>query len=198
MRDAIRNYSLPSIGAGDLVDRAFRLYRQHFSTFFFIAFPPVIVGTLFSASWWLVFNILFYVERESISANLLILTGNLVFWFIEIMLVLCVMGGATRNFITHILFGTPFSFRETYSNTISRLSSLLAASFLILLSAVPLAVLTFSILPFLVGMSWIFIFSIFGPGYVSSFLSIVFFLLAVFFLFKLFFGVVSRFAYVPQ
>jgi len=197
VNEAIKNYSLPPIGAGDLIDRAVRLYRRHFLTFFFIAFPPVVIGTFFSTGWWLFFNFLFHIERES--ANLLVLIGNLVFWFIEMMLVLSVMGGASRNFVRHIIFGTPFSFRETYSNTFSKFFSLLLASFLILTNLILLATLIFFFfLPFLIVFSLYFIYSAFGDHFISILLGILAFLIWLFFSFKLFFMVASRFAYIPQ
>jgi hypothetical protein len=200
MSEFIRNYySLPPIGAGDLIDRAVRLYRQHFLTFFFIASLPVIIGTLFSTGWWLVFSFLFYIERETLSANLLVLIGNLAFWFIEMMLILSVMGGASRNFVRHIIFGTPFSFRETYSNTFSKFFSLLSASFLILTNLLLFATLIFSFLfPFLIGFSLYFIYSAFGEHFISLFLTILAFPVWLFFLLKLFFMVASRFAYILQ
>ena len=42
--------SLAPLGAGDLIDRAVRLYRHHFVTLIRIAAPPVIVSAPVSAS----------------------------------------------------------------------------------------------------------------------------------------------------
>jgi len=36
------------LGAGDLIDRAMRFYRQNFWTFIWIAAPPIIIRTLIS------------------------------------------------------------------------------------------------------------------------------------------------------
>ena len=38
--------ALTPLGAGDLIDRAVRLYRQNFWTFVWIAAPPIISGLL--------------------------------------------------------------------------------------------------------------------------------------------------------
>ncbi|MDQ3710983.1 MAG: hypothetical protein M3388_01995 [Acidobacteriota bacterium] len=40
--------SLTPLGAGDLIDRAVRFYRQNFWTFVWIAAPPIIIGTIIS------------------------------------------------------------------------------------------------------------------------------------------------------
>ncbi len=43
--------SLTPLGAGDLIDRAVRFYRQNFWTFVWIAAPPIIIGTIISIGW---------------------------------------------------------------------------------------------------------------------------------------------------
>jgi len=43
--------ALTPLGAGDLIDRAVRFYRQNFWTFVWIAVPPIVVGTLISVVW---------------------------------------------------------------------------------------------------------------------------------------------------
>ena len=39
------------LGAGDLIDRAMRFYRQNFWTFIWIVAPPIIIRTLISVVW---------------------------------------------------------------------------------------------------------------------------------------------------
>src|ERR1051325_1283345 len=43
---AAHQLSLAPLGAGDLIDRAVRLYRRHFFTLIGITAPPVVVSTL--------------------------------------------------------------------------------------------------------------------------------------------------------
>jgi hypothetical protein len=109
------------------------------------------------------------------------------------------MGGASRNFINHILFKTPFSFRETYSNTFSKLSSLLAASFFILFSLILFASpVVFFFFLFLFSSSVYLIVLLFGENVFSSLLLVLSFLACLFFSLKVFFLIASRFAYIPQ
>ncbi len=50
MNSVDNELSLAPLGAGDLIDRAVRLYRRHFLTLIRIAAPPVIVAAAGSAT----------------------------------------------------------------------------------------------------------------------------------------------------
>ncbi|MBK8304411.1 MAG: hypothetical protein IPK98_13785 [Chloracidobacterium sp.] len=52
-------------------------------------------------------------------------------WLAETIATLVVMGGASRNFVRHLLFGEAITFRETYANVWKRLGGLVVASSLI-------------------------------------------------------------------
>src|SRR5256885_7438387 len=43
---AVNKLSLAPLGAGDLIDRAVRLYRRHFMTLIRISTPPVVVSVI--------------------------------------------------------------------------------------------------------------------------------------------------------
>ncbi|MEJ7860345.1 MAG: hypothetical protein WKF90_01790 [Pyrinomonadaceae bacterium] len=109
------------------------------------------------------------------------------------------MGGASRNFVRHLLFGEPVTFRETYKNVRKRLAGLIFAS------------LTLSILIGFFGaiiLNFGLFFALFAIGLTVEAFSfsnvlafIVSFLLVLVILFGagwLFFFAASRFAYVPQ
>lgn len=128
--------SIVPLGAGDLIDRAVRFYRQNFVTFVLIAAPPVVVGTLLSLGWIQVSRELFFTSgtfdpAESFAYVIFTFLGTAVIWFTETVATLSVMGGASRNFVRHLLFGEAISFRDTYRNTWERLAGLIAASSLI-------------------------------------------------------------------
>ena len=200
---------LQPLGAGDLIDRAVRLYRNDFWTLVWIAAPPIVLGTLFSIGWTILGREAFSLGAASASPHrgpedfffgwFFTFVGNLIIWLIESVAMLCVMGGASRNFVRHLLFGEPLTFRETYANTFKRIFGLVAASVLIV---------------FLLGVTGFFIFYL--ALIVASFLLIAASFLLAFSDFLmilalivlggaclfgagwLFFLVASRFAYVPQ
>lgn len=199
-----RTMSLAPLGAGDLIDRAVRLYRSNFWTFVWIASPPIILGTLFTIGWTMLGRELFSFGSsrnpdDYVFSWLFTSFGNLIIWFIELVAVFSVMGGASRNFVRHLLFGEPITVRETYRNTWSRLPGLIAASILITIllgflatfifyAALTVGVLLIVVAVYVLGFSDFLSFTIslllaaataFGAGWI-------------------FFLVASRFAYVPQ
>src|SRR5688572_4595344 len=129
-------YATVPLGPGDLIDRAVRFYRRNFWTFIFVAAPSVIAGTVISLGWTFLARTLFSVGASTNSVDYplylaFVCMGTLVIWFTETVATLAVMGGASRNFVRHLLFGEPVTFRETYSNTWKRLGGLLVASSII-------------------------------------------------------------------
>ena len=196
--------SLTPLGAGDLIDRAVRFYRQNFWTFVWIAAPPILIGTVMSIGWMALGRQLFSVnpmrdQDEMFSYYVFLFFGNLFIWLTEAVAVLTVMGGSARNFVRHLLFGESLSFRETYKNVRKRVFGLIVASTIIagllgflgffifyfglifVILAIAIAAAAFSFSPFLVVI-------------ISIILSVV----IIFFTGWLFFLIASRFAYVPQ
>src|SRR5450432_3244041 len=126
--------TIAPLGAGDLIDRAVRLYRRHFFTLIRIAAPPVVVSAIgsvfFALSWSRIFT--------TASASLLTLYVMLLLTGVFLMLAgklfsVIVMGGATRNLVAHLLRNEPVSARATFLAVRSRFWSLLGASLLVLL-----------------------------------------------------------------
>ncbi len=129
------NYITP-LGAGDLIDRSVRFYRNNFWTFIWIAAPPIIIGTIISIGWTILGREVFYVGRarsseELVGYYLFTWIGGILIWLTETVATLTVMVGASRSLVRHLLFGEPITFRETYKNTRKRLGGLIAVSIFI-------------------------------------------------------------------
>jgi hypothetical protein len=196
--------SVGPLGAGDMIDRAVRFYRRFFGTFILIASPPVIVGTLFSVAWTLAGRQIFSVGPDTLSVENTFYTvflwfGAIVIWLTETIATLVVMGGASRNFVRHLLFNEPITFGDTYRNTWKRLSGLIVASAMItiVLGSIGFVIFYFGLI---VGFLLVALVAM-----VFSFIPVVAFLLSVavglatfFGTLWLFFLVASRVAYVPQ
>lgn len=199
---AINDTYFEPLTAGDLVDRAIRLYRDNFFVFILAAAPPVIIGMLVMLGWWYLARLFFYRgsgELGDAAHYIFLWLGNAFIWAVESVAMLVVMGGASKNFIRHILFAEPLRVATIYKNSLERFFPLLFASAAIffvvgilggvilyfgLTIGLVLALLTtgiFAAVPFL--------------GYP---LAIVITLAAIVLTFWLFFLVASRFAYVPQ
>ena len=194
MLPAVNQLSLVPLGAGDLIDRAVRLYRRHFITLVRIAAPPVIVSTVGS--------LMVAVAARSTDPGggtiFLILFGLLI-QIAGLLLNVIVIGGAARNLITHLLWNEPFSARTTYRNVRARFGSLFGASILIALwIAVAFLIAVFVWLLVI----QIFLFGRYANAETHSWLAtvlVVIWILAVTFLaFLLFFLMVKFIVYVPQ
>jgi hypothetical protein len=202
--DNATDLSLAPLGAGDLIDRAVRIYRKNFWTLILIAAPPVFAGTLFSVGWTFLGRGLFSASASPDSGEragyyMFIWFGSILIWLIETIATLVVMGGASRNFVRHLLFGEALSFKETYRNTFKRLGSLVVSSTVItvLLGVIGLVLFYFGLL--LGGLAVVLV------AAVLSFITIVAIVASVivgigvaFLVIWLFFMIASRFAYVPQ
>lgn len=124
--------ALAPLGAGDLIDRAVRLYRRHFLTLIRIAAPPVIVSAIGST---IVTISTSAVSSTSNSFNmalyiLAIIVGGVITlcgWLFS----LIVMAGATRNLVAHLVWNEPVTVRSTYRAVKSRFWALLWASTLV-------------------------------------------------------------------
>lgn len=200
----ISDFDFNPLGAGDLIDRAVRFYRRNFWTFVWIAAPPIIVGTIFSVCWTMLGREIFSVgsardSTEMIFYYLFSWFGGIVIWMTESIATLTVMGGASRNFVRHLLFGEPITLRETYRNVRQRLGGLIVASIIIsiLIGIVGAAIFYFGIIFATIAVMIAvaaFSFSPFLTFMVSMVLGLAIFFAAGW----LFFLVASRFAYVPQ
>lgn len=196
--------SLTPLGAGDLIDRAVRFYRNNFWTFVWIAAPPIVVGTIISVAWTMLGRKLFF-GGSTLSPDVMVFYtlfnwfGGMVIWLVESIAVLTVMGGASRNFVRHLLFGEPITFRETYKNVRERVFGLIAASTIlsVLLGFIGFIIFYFGfIIAFLGVMASIAAFS-FSP-FITFIVAFLLSLAVAFGTGWLIFLIASRFAYVPQ
>ncbi len=202
--DSHANLSLVPLGAGDLIDRAVRFYHKYFWTFIAIASPPVIAGTMISVSWTFLGREMFAVSPRSVGAEntfyyIFLWFGSVLIWLTETIATLVVMGGASRNFVRHLLFGEAITFKETYSNAWDRLGGLTVASSLIviLLGSIGSAIFYFGLIigVILIGL---IVWAVSVVPVVAVILSISAGLAVAFATVWLFFLAASRLAYVPQ
>ena len=191
--------ALAPLGAGDLIDRAVRLYRRHFWTLLRIAAPPVLI----SALGWTIATV-FGRGLSTASSDLLVLyvlmllIGILII-FAGALFSVIVMGGATRNLVSHLIWNEPVSASTTYRAVKSRFWGLLGASIMVafwLGFAASVALMVYGFLSFIMFAAIALVASVSpwltaivgGLGTIAAIIGglIIFFLLA------------GRMAYVPQ
>jgi len=200
MNPLTSDLSLAPLGAGDLIDRAVRLYRRHFLTLIGIAAPPVLVSALGSTITTIAFRELSATSSELfVALYVLMLLGGGLIIICGSLFSLIVMGGATRNLVSHLLWNEPVTARTTYRAVKMRFWGLFGASLLVaiwLAFAAMVAFMAYLFFSFIVlaGLAFTSAISpwvtaiIGGLGTVAAIIAglILFFLLA------------GRMAYVPQ
>ena len=191
---------LAPLGAGDLIDRAVRLYRRHLFVLIRTAAPPVIIA----AAGWIVFSLSMQQVVTTFETDDLFLYVVLSFVSFGVMMggylfTLVVMGGATRTLVAHLLRNEPVTARATYAAVRARFWALLAASFFVLIwifiSLSVIWVVWYLLLLMILFAA--FVGSVVHPWF-SIVIGIIGGLLATVVGLWLFFFIVARVAYVPQ
>lgn len=189
------------LGAGDLIDRAVRLYRRHLFTLMRIAAPPVIV----SALGWVVFTIgwrrfMNTSETAEFLGYVLLMLVGLGIAVAGHIFSLIVMGGASRNLVTHLLWNEPVLVRTTYAAVRSRFWSLMGASILVMLwlgiSSMAASFVGYMVIMFLTIL--LFVLGQWAPVWMTV-IAVVFGVITTSAVFLwTFFFMAGRVAYVPQ
>jgi hypothetical protein len=189
------------LGAGDLIDRAVRLYRRHLWTLMRIASIPVIISAIGS-----IFQAIAYrkVFKGSDASELVIWIPILILaWLLGVsghIFNLIVMGGATRNLVSHLLRNEAVSVRATYSAVRARFWPLLLATFIILGWAIISAAVSLVAFYFVMGVAFLGIFGLAQvlPNWLTTIVAIVVTIGGLIPVLYVFFFLIGRVAYVPQ
>jgi hypothetical protein len=197
---AVNQLSLAPLGAGDLIDRAVRLYRRHFMTLIRIATPPVVVstiGSMLSTIGWR--GVVMTGSESEVALYSVLVAAGVVLTIGGLLLSLIVMGGAARNLVMHLLWSEPVTARNTYSNVRARFWGLLGASIIIFificLSAM-LALIAWFV-AYLVVILGVIAMAQFA-GWLAALVGVIGALSITLFAFGVFFFIAGRVAYVPQ
>lgn len=193
--------ALAPLGAGDLIDRAVRLYRRHFLTLIRIAAPPVLISALGSTITTIAWRELTATPNEvHMVLYVLMLMGGILIIICGSLFSVIVMGGATRTLVAHLLWNEPVSARATYRAVKSRFWGLLGASVMVALWLAFAALLSFMAFNMVIGIIMIAAFasaSILSP-WVAGILWGLGTVAAIVVGAILFFFLAGRMAYVPQ
>ena len=192
---------LAPLGAGDLIDRAVRLYRRHLFVLIRTAAPPVIIA----AAGWIVFSI--SVQRifftDDTSTLLLYLLASLVSLAVMLggyLFTLVIMGGATRTLVAHLLRNDPVTARATYSAVRARFWGLVGASVVVMVWIGVSLVVAFGVWQVVLSSlsAVVLLVMAAAPPWLPVVLFILAFLVSTPLAGWLFFFIVARVAYVPQ
>jgi hypothetical protein len=194
--------TLAPLGAGDLIDRAVRLYRRHLFVLIRIAAPPVIVA---AAGWLLcstsLRHVFFISDTSSLVLYIFLTLLGIIITVIGCLFTVIVMGGSTRNLVAHLLRNDPVSARATYRVVRERFWGLFCASLIVLswiFVSTTAAFLIFEVV-FSIGFFLIALLLTIGPPvWISIIIGIIVAVVAAAGSLWVFFFIVGRLAYVPQ
>jgi hypothetical protein len=192
---------LAPLGAGDLIDRAVRLYRRHLFVLIRTAAPPVIIvaagWVLFSVSIRQIFRTF---ETSDLFLNILLLIASGFIMLTGYLSILVVMGGATRTLVAHLLRNDPVTASATYKAVRARFWGLVGASLIMLcwISATLFIVSYGAQMMALVIFFAVGLLTLVAPGWLAGIVGVVGALLVIAVAVWLFFLIVSRIVYVPQ
>jgi hypothetical protein len=200
MNSISNDLALEPLGAGDLIDRAVRLYRRHFLTLLRIAAPPVLV----SAVGWTLITIASRAlavtsSQLEVLVYVLLMIGGVLIVGCGALFSLIVMGGATRNLVAHLLWNEPVAFGTTYRAVKSRFWGLFFASILVglwLLFSMIVASMGYGFLSIIMVMAAT-VGSQISP-WLSTLAVVISIMVAIGLALTLFFLLAGRMAYVPQ
>ena len=191
---------LAPLGAGDLIDRAIRLYRRHLFVLIRTAAPPVIIA----AAGWIVFTLVIqrlFTTHETSDVPVYIALAFVSFGVMMAgyLFTLVVMGGATRTLVAHLLRNEPVTARASYAAVRARFWGLFFASVLMLIwISVCLGVIwVVWYVGFIIILVGVFVAAVIHPG-LAVFIGVVGGLIATAVGLWLFFFLVARVVYVPQ
>jgi hypothetical protein len=192
---------LVPLGAGDLIDRAVRLYRRHLLTLMRIAAPPVVVSAIGWVMWTIgIREVANTPSTGALVSYVLLLIGAIGVILTGKLLSLIVMGGASRNLVMHLLWNDPVLARTTYAAVKSRFWGLLGAGILVMFWLIAAAFLGFIGAELIVGIMAVMIFAIssLAPEWLLAIIGIIGAMVVTVVFCWLFFFMVGKVAYIPQ
>lgn len=189
------------LGAGDLIDRAVRLYRRHLFTLIRIAAPPVLVSAVGSVLMSIAWRTASAATSGSeLAAYILMGVAGITLFVGGHIFNLIVMGGAARNLVMHLLWNEPVSVRATYAAVRSRFWGLLWATLIMvgwLVISILVAFFGWYMVVIVVTVGAV-VFAQIAPAWLSVVLGVIGFTASTIVALWLFFFFAGRIAYVPQ
>lgn len=126
---AVNQLPLAPLGAGDLIDRTVRLYRQHFMALIRASAPPVMVSAVGAVLWVVGVRAIALTESGGwLALYFASAVVGIVFIGIGSLLNLIVMGGASYTLVRHLLWNEPVTARAIYRSVRARFWKLLGAT----------------------------------------------------------------------
>src|SRR5262245_5153829 len=126
------SFTLAPMSAGDIIDRAVRLYGRNFLALLRIVLAPSLVayaGSILMSIGWR--NATMSRGDERVVITVLLVLGGFLLWAIGKAAFCAVLGGSSRSLVAYFLEGKPILARDVYRAARERIWSLIGATFMI-------------------------------------------------------------------
>jgi hypothetical protein len=199
--NAFDSFTLSPMSAGDIIDRAVRLYKRHFFVLLRIVLAPSLMaytGAILLSIGWRNFSIMRGDSRVALTSAMMIVGG--VLWVVGEASFYAALGGSSRALVAHLVEGKPIRARDVYASVRERIWSLIGATLMValLIIAVSWGVLTVvGIILMIAGAIAAQVIST-APGWVQTVFGILYLVVAGGLMLLTFLVVYSRLVYVPQ
>jgi hypothetical protein len=157
MNDPLDSFTLTPMSAGDIIDRAVRLYRHNFLVLLRIVLAPSIVAFAGVILYTIGFRNISLVRGDA----RLVGTGSMIALGLLLIIIgkasfYAVLGGASRSLVHHFFDGTPLRARDVYQAVRERLWSLIGTTIILGLLVIVIASVIFFIVVFLFSIYAVF------------------------------------------
>lgn len=199
--DRFDSFTIMPLSAGDIIDRAVRLYRRHFVALLRIVLAPSLIAYVGAIAYTVgVQNFsLAHGDTQMVVSGVLVAIGIIVY-LIGKTAFFVVLGGTSLALVNHFLDGSPLRAREVFRTVRQRLWSLIGATLLVFLLLVALFSLVYVIVVLVVviyGFSVIWLIQ--GlPPWMQITLHLIFGVVFAVLLVVLLLTIYARVIYVPQ
>ena len=194
-------FTITPMSAGDIIDRAARLYRRNFKVLLQIVLVPSLVAYAGSILLLLGVRNFSMVRGESrLVLTVLMVIGGGLLRLVGTAALFAVLGGASRTLVYHLFDGTPLRARAIYQAVREKLGPLILAIFVVSLVILAFGVLIYVVLGLLLVL-FLFLASIAGgllPEWLRLVMIVIFAVLTFAFMIVMILMLFSRIIYVPQ
>lgn len=192
--------SLTPMSAGDIIDRAVRLYRRNFLSLLRIVLGPSLVAYLGTVLYYVGLRN-FSLERGNsrVVISVILIISGFTIWILGKAAFYAVLGGASRSLVDHFFEGKPILARDAYRAVRERFWSLLGALFMIALLLMGAGAIIYFLVA-IMALVGIFAAPLFSgtPYWLQTVLSVGFGTLIALIVLMVILLLYSRVVYVPQ
>ncbi|HMV49670.1 MAG TPA: hypothetical protein PKD31_18060, partial [Blastocatellia bacterium] len=194
------SFTLTPMSAGDIIDRAARLYRRNFLAFLRIVFGPSLVAYLGTMMYYAgIRNFSTSRGDGRVLGSIALIVAGFGIWIAGKAAFYALLGGTSRSLVDHFFEGKPILARDAYRAVRQRFWSLIGAMLMVavLLMGAGTVIYFVVIVVVLIGVAGAALLSG-APGWLQATLSIGFGVVVGLVMLFLFLLVYSRVVYLPQ